>query len=349
MKNIRLSELFTRTKPTGVSVKAPLALTTSTTETLSSDNIVVNRDVIEPFQTTEYLPIITKTVSNTLNKKKSIDEDSKTSILAKVSNFNIIGNIELQGDYPQNIVNFPKFILNTNIKTLPDINFRFILSIKRNSLDSNPILYTSDKFYNELASSYWENNPYMVANAIKSEAIITIVYDEYVSRLEEYKTLELNVGKVGVLVGKNVFVNYTHTLESDNTDDSPSYTYNSTIDIDNLVRYIDWVVSKPAISYDERLLKATDIGAWSLKDGPSTSTPENQTGTPSTPPSNEPPITQPTYPPVGRAGFYQNEEVRVTNGLYKWTNTVGFTAAAGGNWELIEDTTNQSGGGGGGS
>ena len=119
MKNIRLSELFTRTKPTGVSVKAPLALTTSTTETLSSDNIVVNRDVLEPLQTTEYLPIITKTVLNTLNKKKSIDEDSKASILTKVSNFNIIGNIELQGDYPQNIVNFPKFILNTK-----DIRFK---------------------------------------------------------------------------------------------------------------------------------------------------------------------------------------------------------------------------------
>jgi hypothetical protein len=249
MKNVLLAELFTETKPIGVSIRPSLALELPKVEAISSNNIIVSREIATPAQKLEYLPVINRTVLDSLNRKKTIDAEN-TQIFTQISNFNIIGNIELQGKYSQNIVKFPKFKLNTNIKTLPDINFRFILSIKKTDSDSNPTLYTSDKFYNELASTYWENNPYMVANAIKSPAIVTIVYDSYVNKIKNFKSLEDSAG-IGVTVNKNLFIELAPDSEP-----SPN--------LDDLVRYIDWVVTKPSANYEQRLIDTTYLGVWEI-------------------------------------------------------------------------------------
>jgi hypothetical protein len=318
MNNVRLSDLSAATKPSKVSIRQSTLSSDFQPETISSNNIVVKKEVASFSRKIEYLPVINKTLLDKLNKKKdTINDDDGNVIIDKVSNFQSTNDILLQGVYPQNTINFPKFILNTNIKTLPDISFRFILSVKRNVSDSNPQLYTSDKFYNELASSYWESNPYMVANAIKSEAIVSVVYDEYISKLTEFRTLELNVGKVGVIVGKNLFVNSNYNVtEIDDSVVFANLKATPTTDIDELVRYIDWVVTKPSKVYDERLLKTTDIGQWIFKDGKTSNTP------PLPPPAgNEPPQSTPSYPPIGRAGLYLNEEIINTldNREYRWT------------------------------
>jgi hypothetical protein len=324
MENIRLSDLSAPITPSKVSIRDNSLLSNLQSETLSSNNILVTKDVATYERKVEYLPIINKTLLDKLNvKKDTINDDDGNIIINKISNFQATSDIILKGKYPQNTVKFPKFRLNTNIKTLPDINFRFILSVKRNVADSNPQLYTSDKFYNELASSYWENNPHMVANAIKSEAIVSIVYEDYLTKLNEFRTLELNVGKVGVVVAKNLFVNSNYNItEINDSVTVANLIATPTTDIDDLVRYIDWVVSKPSTVYDERIQKATDIGAWVFKDGTPSSTPSLPT-----PAGNEPPRTTPTYPPIGRAGFYPGEEVTNTgdNSVYKWSTESGGT------------------------
>jgi len=331
MNKVRLSDLSAATKPSKVSIRQSKLSSDFQPETISSNNIVVKKEVAPFSRKIEYLPIINKTLLDKLNKKKdTINNDDGNVIIDKVSNFQSTNDILLQGLYPQNTINFPKFILNTNIKTLPDISFRFILSIKLNVSDTNPQLYTSDKFYNELASSYWESNPYMVANAIKSEAIVSVVYDEYLSKLTEFRTLELNVGKVGVLVYKNLFVNSEYNVtEIDESVVFANLKATPTIDIDELVRYIDWIVSKPTKVYDERLIKTTDIGTWVFKDGSSSSSPSLPN-----PAGDEPPQSTPSYPPIGRAGVYLGEEITNTidNRVYKWTTD------GGGRWVILEPT-----------
>lgn len=275
MKNVRLSDLAAPTKPSKVSIKQPLGFDfIGSTEKISSNNIVVKREFATPEVKREYLPIINKTLLDTLNNKREVLEEGKFGVdieVSKVSNFTITNDIDLQGVYPQNVVKFPKFTLNTNIKTLPDIKFRFILSIKKNKSDSNPQLYTSDRFYNELASSYWENSPYMVANAIKSEAIISVVYEDYIEKLKTFSLLEKTTGTLGVDVKKNLFVEFDENSEP-------------TINLEDLVRYIDWVVSKPSSKYDERLIDPGYLGTWEISGSSTTKTEEDTPPSPTSPP-----------------------------------------------------------------
>ena len=335
MKNVRLRDLVAPTTPSKVSIKQPSSLDfLSPTKKISSNNIVVTSELASFRLKREYLPIINKTLLDGLNVKRQIFDDNNGFgvEVSRVSNFIITNDIDLRGSYPQNVVKFPKFTLNTNIKTLPDINFRFILSIKKNKSDSNPQLYTSDKFYNELASSYWENNPYMVGNAIKSEAIVSIVYDDYIKKLNTFKLLELNAGTIGVKVNKNIFVEF-----NENSD--------PTINLDDLVRYIDWVVTKPSSNYDERLIDPTYLGVWEVPGSNTTDTNLDIPPAPTSPPITNPPTT-PTYPPIGRAGFYPGE-IAFTNGTdrYEWITTEG------GRWRLTSPPgrdINNSGGLGGG-
>jgi len=291
MKNIRLSDLAVPTKPSKVSIKQPSSLDfLSPTKKISSNNIVVKSELATPQLKREYLPIINKTLLDGLNVKREVfdDSDGFRVEVSRVSNFNVTNDIDLQGSYPQNTVKFPKFTLNTNIKTLPDVSFRFILSVKKNKSDSNPQLYTSDKFYNELASSYWENSPYMVANAIKSEAIVSIVYEDFIEKLNTFKLLELNAGTVGVEVSKNIFVEFNENSEP-------------TINLDDLVRYIDWVVTKPSSNYDERLIDPTYLGVWEIPGLSTTDTNVDIPPTPSSPPINLDGTTAPPRP-VGIGG-----------------------------------------------
>lgn len=334
MKKVLLSTLPNLTLPTKVVQKTPLLAEEISTsgQLLSSNNILSKSDKIQSRTKKEYLPIILKTIINTLNFKNFTNKTGVTTV-NKVSLFNVDSDIVLEGEYSQNKFDFPKF--NLNIKTLEDVTFRFILSIKKDLSDSTPQLYTSAEFYTELVESYRNNNPYMVANAIKSNAIVSITYSEYLDIIEQFRATELNVAKVGVVVHRNLFVDSNYNLIDGAL--PPALESNPSTNIDDLVRYIDWVVSKPNPIYNERLLDPTDIGQWVLV------TPTGIEGapppTPPTPPNDAPPNTTPTYPPIGRQGFYEGEEITASNGdLYTWTNLTG------GRWLLQGPSTPAPGG-----
>jgi hypothetical protein len=320
MKTIRLSDLANGTKPTQV-ILNPSGLDKETPTLISTKPSISSNYLVSGVKTgksKKYLPIIEKTLIKNLNFKNFLNKFGNPT-LTKISLFDVVGDIILEGDYSQNKIETPKF--NLNIKTLDDVTFRFILSVKETISDSNPQLYTSSVFYNDLIKSYQENNPYMIMNAIKSEAIVAITYSEYLEQMEEFRTRELNVGKVGVVVQRNLFVDSNYNLINGAV--PPALEANPSPNIDDLVRYINWVVSKPSAVYDERLLNPTEIGSWNLvtPTGIETAPPPP----PPTPPPTAPPAPTPSrYQPVGREGFYQGEEVTASNGFsYIWVTTEG--------------------------
>lgn len=289
---------------------------------------IVSRKPIET-PTLDVIPTLKKTITDNIGVRPIIDKFGQPSF-EKVGEFPEVGKIRLSGDYTQNFVDFPKFGLN--ITPLTDVTFRFILSIKKTIDDINPSLYTSKIFYDELIDAYAENNPYFVSNVIKQQAIVTILYDDLLKKIEQYRVSELNVAKVGVVVNKNLFVKSNYTRVDGAL--PPSLKANPTINLEDLVKYVDWVVSKPSVNYDDRLLSEKEIGEWTLTNPKGVDTAEPVVS--STPSVDEPPRTptQRIYPPVGRAGFYQGEEISASDGnLYAWT------IRDGGKWELQGPST----------
>ena len=353
MYSFTLLDLTNRAnKSVTISDNVEVSLNNSISQLIASEPIIGNSTAIVsriPIETprVDVIPSLKKTITDNIGVRPTIDKFGNPS-LEKVGDFSEVGKIRLSGEYLQNFVDFPKF--GINVIPLTDVNFRFILSIKKTIEDVNPIMYTSKLFYDELIDAYSQNNPYFVANVIKQQAIITISYDDLLKKIEQYRAIELNVAKVGVVVNKNLFVKSNYTVKKGGL--PPALTANPTIELEDLVRYIDWIVSKPSMNYDERLLLATEIGEWSLVNPTGVDTQERVTTNPgvvsitTSPPPNEPPPrpSQRQYPPIGRGGFYEGEETTATDSnVYKWTSRDG------GRWAFVEDTTNQSGGGGGGS
>lgn len=151
--------------------------------------------------------------------------------------------IVLNGLYPEtNKILFAKPSLDA-INVVPNTSFRFILSILKSETDQNPKFYTSEKYYNDLKASIQENNPYFSLESIKNEFIVTINIDETLVRFANLKPIE---EKWGVVVSKNIFL-------SDNG-----------LDYVELIKYIDWVVSKPnPLEIDTGgVIPAENIGLW---------------------------------------------------------------------------------------
>lgn len=271
-----------------------------TTETKPSrilDDAIVSSDIV----------IKEPTSVNTTRVKPSIEADIEyDDTLITVSNFRDSGYIRITGDYKQNYVDYRKIDI-TNLKVVDGTTFRFLLSIKQTSDDSNPTLYTSKKFYDELISTYTNNNPYFIPAATKQEAIVVIELAEIKQKVEGLHGSELNsTADNGVLVLKNLFVNSNFTFNSDAPSETEYKTAksNPTYNIEDVVRYIDWVVSKPNPNYDERLINTKLIGRWKYANN------LGEVIDSSIPNENELPnnLNNPTtFPPFGRPGDYQNE------------------------------------------
>jgi hypothetical protein len=237
----------------------------------------------------------------------------------RVSNFSENGKIRITERYPKiNFQEFPTYDLSEVI-VLDDVSFKFFLSIKENTNDPNPKVYTSKVFYDELIKTYQEENPYFVSNSIKQEYIINLIVDRYKEKIEELRKLELSLPiqekfQGGLVISKNLFMNSNYS-----PDDKGDLVANPTYDNAELVRYVDWVVSKPSANYDDRLLDARSIGSWNsvILGEEETQTSNTTTPEPNEPSNNE--NTTPAYPPVGRVGSFVFERVFINDEPYYWT------------------------------
>jgi hypothetical protein len=257
----------------------------------------------------------------------------------RIANFIEEAKIRLYGDYPQNFVDLPKYDLS-NIIVINDseVSFSFILSLRNNDTDSNPQLYTTSEFYNSLLDNYSNKNPIPVNDVVNEKNIISLNIEPLKQKIEDLRTLELsqdinltNSGeKKYVEVIRNLFANSNYKVENGMLKAEPSY------DLIYLLRYISWVVSKPTQNYNDRLLSVSQLAEINeyTTTPPSPAEPSVVVNTTTT---NPPQATTQTnlYPPIGRAGYQDEEESFYNDKLYIWDELVG---------EWIEDRGNDSDG-----
>jgi len=253
------------------------------------------------------LSSVSKPITSTKKPaSKNIREIIDDGIVEKqvVGDFEENGSIRLSGEYPQNFVDVPKYDLSKLVVIEDEeVDFNFILCLK-DGIESLPRLFVTKDFYELLIKNYNEGNPFGVNDIIEEKNIVVIDIAPLKSKIENLRIEELNLDinlsnsdeKKYVEVLRNLFVHSNY--EKDSTKGlqaNPTYT-----DIE-LLRYISWVVSKPSNNYEERLLQAKELGEFE-----ETTTFDNR------------------YPPIGREGVEDEEEVIYNNQTWVWLDDEKF-------------------------
>ena len=242
----------------------------------------------------------------------------------RISTLTTNGVITLYGRYPQNSVDIERFDLSSiNVVSHPEIDFKFILCIK-DGKDSIPELYVTKKVYIELTKKYAQNDPIPVNQLINPSKIVMVDIEPIKNKVEDLRVselaLDINLTNVGendyVQVFRNLFVNSNYeTTQTNELRANPTYS------IIELLKYISWVVAKPAQSYNDRILPASNLGEWKSKlveETPSEDEPSTPINAEVDNNNNPAPPPPPIYPPIGRAGRYDGEEVFKDSVLWNW-------------------------------
>ena len=293
--------------------------------------------------------IIEKLTGSTRNKKKrfrsirqNLNPISEEIDYQVIGDFDVNGSIPLYVDskepetpisigltndinkakYPQVKVNVVKYDLS-KIKTTdnPDINFDFVVSLK-DGLDGIPQLWATKKFLKALEAEYTKGRPFGVNDIIEKKNIVVVDIKPLKQKVEALRKKELSINlnrneiKGQVEVRKNVFVNSNYKVGADGSLEAiPTY------EIEELLKYLSWVVSKPSSNYDDRLIPTNELGdfdGYSKEEDIPEDSPSEQTNT-STNENNEA-VSSPIslYPPIGRKGTTANETVFKDGKYWEW-------------------------------
>jgi hypothetical protein len=238
------------------------------------------------------------------------------------------GEVILRGNYPENKVYFPVYDIS-NITVNPDININFILKINSYLKSGQGVgtrykLFTSSKIYEYLVDAYNRNIPYPALSKL-----VEVVEIDLKTLIDFVKFQRPEEETVNVEINNNVGIKFNK--------DRNDYE----IDYDTLLKYIDWVVTKPGINYEERLIPVNEISDVQIVEEEDTeATPDdntNQSGEGGTTQNNnnqDPnPNINPNSPnaPVGRAGNYFGEIVSLPSGNYFWDGTQWILQGGSGN------------------
>jgi hypothetical protein len=163
-----------------------------------------------------------------------------------IDNYNkqSVGDIRLVGNFSENFKDFEIPDLSL-IEVVDNTSFRFIVELKNSEDDDEFIgIYTSPVYYADLISSKEENNPYPLQNAFNE--IFTVKYS--VNDLTKiYNNLTDLETELDVKVDRNIF-----------------YRFDSDNEYEELIKYIDWVVSKPSLNQIgiESVLSVNTLGEY---------------------------------------------------------------------------------------
>lgn len=293
--------------------------------------------------------IIEKLTGSTRNKKKrfrsirqNVNPISEEIDYQVIGDFDVNGSIPLYVDskepetpisigltndptkakYPQVNVNVVKYDLSKiKITDNPDINFDFVVSLK-DGLEGIPQLWATEKFHKELKSEYTKGRPFGVNDIIEKKNIVVVDIKPLKQKVEALRKKELSINlnrneiKGQVEVRKNVFVNSNYKVGADGSLEAiPTY------EIEELLKYLSWVVSKPSSNYDDRLIPTNELGdfdGYSKEEDIPEDSPSEQTNT-STNENNEPVSSSPSsYIPIGRKGTTANETVFKDGKYWEW-------------------------------
>lgn len=292
--------------------------------------------------------VVTKPPSKNLRER--LDDDSETIVKEAVGNFVENGIINITGEYPQNFVSVPTYDLSKiNVIGDDEVDFDFILCLKDGE-GSIPDLYATREFYDLLINEYNEGRPFGVNDIIEEKNIVVVDLQPLKEKVEFLRkkelTINLNRNEIAgqVEVRRNLFVNSNYEVGADKVLVAyPSY------DIIELLRYITWVVTKPAQNYDDRLIPASDLGEFDsyTKEKADEETPSDKVddkddntggssgktgdGNYKEDPDSPPDPAAGSFPPIGRRGVQPGETVLFNGKYWEWDAI---------NNQWIIDTTN---------
>lgn len=139
--------------------------------------------------------------------------------------------VTLFGKFPVNSIDIETFSLD-NINVIDDTSFESIISVVE---DESFKLFTSFPFFKKLEESKNSNNPYLIAEVLQPENILTINLDSIKELHSTLKNLEEKLSDTtsyfSVNVRQHIFINSI-----------------GEIDYVELIRYIDWALSKSGLS-----------------------------------------------------------------------------------------------------
>jgi len=155
----------------------------------------------------------------------------------------------LNGIYPEkNKIDFNLPSIS-ELKYVEGTEFNFVLAIFKDYKDTKPVYYTSEQYYYTLQNSILEGNPYFSQASFSPQNIVSYVIEP---PLKVYSPLHKEEIKPRVNVRQNIFINT-----------------GSFVEYDNLVTYIDWMVSQVSPLDDDNfgVLKAETIAGWDVLNG----------------------------------------------------------------------------------
>ena len=150
--------------------------------------------------------------------------------------------IRLQGVYPQNSLFFDKVSLDEKIITVPNTEINFVVKI---IYDGEIVLFTSPTLLKKLQATYQGSNPYNVLSRLSE--VVEIDIEPYVLQILNDTILEK---QLDVTMNLNLFVRL----------DSESNIID--LDLNKLIEYINWVVSKPSRSIESDVLDVNEISDY---------------------------------------------------------------------------------------
>ncbi len=257
--------------------------------------------------------------------REILNEDEEVIEKIAIGDFSEKGNIRITGDYPQNFVDVPTYNLS-NVERIadPEISFDFILCLKDGD-EGTPQLFATKEFMDVLDKEYEDENPFGVNDIIEDKNIVVVDIKPIKEKVEALRSKELSINlnrneiAGQVEVRKNLFVYSNYDVGNDGV-----LVPNPTYDLKELIKYISWVVTKPAAKYDDRLIPTEDLGDFdgyvpkddeqSGEDLPSENISDDKQdddGNPTDP--------NPTgFPPIGRRGVEPGETVLFNGRYWEW-------------------------------
>tara|TARA_B110000503_G_scaffold60860_1_gene96476 strand:+ start:61 stop:1131 length:1071 start_codon:yes stop_codon:yes gene_type:complete len=260
---------------------------------------------------TTTIPTNAGSMESDINNRTTGGEEDESNT-SRVGNFSEIGYISLFGEYPQNRIDIPRYDLSNVVSLHTNIaNFNFILSLKNG--DDVPQLFANKNVMIELIAKYGRKEPIPVNHLINQRKLVVIDIAPLNDLTNRMRAAELSInlnrnetnGQIEVTRNLYTYSNY-QVGDGGILVAEPSY------DLNELIKYITWVVTKPNSNYDERLIPANELGEWngSVPEPPAEDEPPTDT-------TNVPDNT--SFPPIGRAGIEDAEEVMYDNQVWVWS------------------------------